>query len=309
MKAFEPPVAEAENDGRSMESTQTDTGCAACGGPAAHVRIHSGLDRCIGCGFVVYREVAAAELNQLYDESYFAGEEYADYLGEQDALRRSMRRHLAQMRRYRPLGGSLLEVGCAYGLFLDEARSHFRAVAGVDISAGAVRYASERLGLDAREGDFLAMDFAVDGFDVVCMWDTIEHLPSPDRFVARAAELLRSGGHLYLTTGDIGSLNARLRGSRWRQIHPPTHLNYFSRATITRLLERLGFEVLGIETASYYHTLYNVLAALRLRGGSGGRAAAIGLSVLGERVTRRTGLWINLGDTMFVAARRVPRTG
>ena len=60
------------------------------------------------------------------------------------------------------------------------------------------------------------------------MWDTIEHLKRPDLFVQKAAADLRPGGLIALTTGDIGSLNARLRGARWRMIHPPTHLHYFS---------------------------------------------------------------------------------
>jgi SAM-dependent methyltransferase len=141
-------------------------------------------------------------------------------------------------------------------------------------------------------------------FDVVCMWDTIEHLPGPARFVSRAAEALRPGGHLFLTTGDIGSLNARLRGSGWRQIHPPTHLNYFSRETMRRLLERYGFEVVGIETAAYHHTVFNIISALKLRGGMLGRGAGLAGRLLGERMTRRLGLWLDLRDIMFVAARR-----
>jgi SAM-dependent methyltransferase len=277
--------------------------CPACGCSGMFSRIHSGLDRCRSCGFVTYLEVERDELLRLYDESYFSGSEYADYLGEQQALRRSMRRHLAQMARFRPHGGSLLEVGCAYGLFLDEAARRYESVAGVDICSGPVRYAREVLGHEAREGDFLEMELPEARFDVVCMWDTLEHLPTPDRFIRRAAWMLRPGGFLFLTTGDIGSLNARLRGRNWRQIHPPTHLNYFSRETLNRLLTRIGFEVAGIETASYYHSLFNVLSALRLRGGASGRTARLALRLLGESRSRRIGFWLNLGDTMFVAAR------
>jgi SAM-dependent methyltransferase len=135
------------------------------------------------------------------------------------------------------------------------------------------------------------------------MWDTIEHVPEPDRFAARALEILRPGGHLFLTTGDIDSLVARLQGPRWRQIHPPTHLSYFSRKTLTRLLERVGYEVIAVETAPYYHTLYNILATLRLRGGITGRLAAWSLERL-PRALGQLGGWIDLRDIMFVAARR-----
>ena len=82
-------------------------------------------------------------------------------------------------------------------------------------------HAPEALNFDARKGDFLSEDFGGRRFDVICMWDTIEHLAKPDEFLARAASLLIPNGLLYLTTGDIGSWNARWRKEAWRQIHPP----------------------------------------------------------------------------------------
>jgi hypothetical protein len=69
-----------------------------------------------------------------------------------------------------------------------------------------------------------------------------------------------------------------------------------------RLMERVGFRVMGIETAAYYHTLHNILASIDLRGGLTGRLSHVALAAMGEPVSRRLGLWINLGDTMFVAA-------
>jgi hypothetical protein len=82
-------------------------------------------------------------------------------------------------------------------------------------------------------------------------------------------------------------------------------VNYFSRATIRRLLTRLGFRVAGIETAAYYHTVYDVLATIELRGGPAGRVARAILGVVPRGRADRLGFWINLGDTMFVAAQRL----
>ena len=278
--------------------------CPVCERRGAFREYVRGLERCAGCGFVAYRRASPDQIASLYDDAYFTGAEYPDYLGQADALRRSMRRHLRQMRRSIQPGGSLLEIGCAYGLFLDEARGLFDRVVGVDICEAPVRHAREQFGLDARLGDIRNLNLEAGSFDVVCMWDTLEHLPTPDAFLRRARELLRPGGTLFVTTGDLGSLNARIRGAGWRQIHPPTHLSYFSRGTICALLRRLGFEVTRVETAAYYHTAYNVLAALRMRRGVLAGPASFALSVLGEGVTRNVGLWVNLGDIMFVAARR-----
>jgi SAM-dependent methyltransferase len=149
------------------------------------------------------------------------------------------------------------------------------------------------------------MPFEPDSFDAVCMWDTIEHLPNPRDFLCAARRVLKRQGHLYLTTGDAGSLNARVRGRRWRQIHPPSHLQYFSRRTITELLRQCGFQVVGIETAAYYHTLYNIFAGVRLRGGLPPILTDLAMGRTGKMVTCRLGSWIDLGDIMFVAARPV----
>jgi 2-polyprenyl-3-methyl-5-hydroxy-6-metoxy-1,4-benzoquinol methylase len=272
---------------------------AAAGEPALGT-----LARCRACGFVTWPGARSQDVETLYDEDYFTRVDYPDYVGNESSLRRSMRRHLDQMSRYGGLEGNLLEIGCAYGFFLDEARRHFSRVMGIDVAASAVSHARQALGLDARAGRFLDMDFDEESFDAVCLWDTIEHVPRPERFLDRARTLLHPGGWLYLTTGDLSSLNARLRGARWRQIHPPSHLHYFSRATIQRLLERLGFEVVGFETAAYYHTVHNVLASIALREGTTARVARVLLRAMGEPVARRLGLWVDLGDIMFVVARR-----
>lgn len=284
-------------------TTDNSTTCRVCGSGAGYEPTLGQLEQCTACGFVTYRDFEQSELAEIYSEEYFAGDEYPDYLGQQDALRRSMRHHLKQMSRYNPRRGALLEVGCAYGLFLDEARPHFQRVEGIDISAAPVAYARDKLGLDAKEGEFLTANYEGKTFDVVCLWDTVEHLPSPEEYLGKAAGLLGEGGMVFLTTGDIGSLNARWKGAGWRQIHPPSHLHYFSRRTITVLLERLGFEVVGIESTPYYHTLFNIFASIRLRGGWKGRVASVALSTMGEKLGRRLGFWINLGDIMFVAAR------
>jgi hypothetical protein len=278
--------------------------CKVCLNTQGYTRIYSNLDKCEACGFVTYLNFSQSALSDIYDDEYFSGSEYPDYLGQQAALRRSMQRHLAQMKRYMPLAGNLLEIGSAYGLFLDEARRYFKSVRGVDICEGPTSYSRNTLNLDVQCADFLSVDFGQETFQAVCMWDTVEHLAAPEAYIERAFELLSDDGMLFLTTGDIGSLNARFRGAGWRQIHPPSHLHYFSKETISRLLQRIGFKVEAIETASYYHTVYNVLASISMREGLGGKVASTALNTIGEQLSNRLGLWIDLGDIMFVAARR-----
>jgi ubiquinone/menaquinone biosynthesis C-methylase UbiE len=287
-----------------MSNTVVNSACRVCESSAGYESIFDQLHKCLGCGFITFDTLDHDALLDIYNDEYFSGTEYPDYLGQQDALRRSMRRHLRQMARYQPNKGSLLEVGCAYGLFLDEARAHFANTTGVDICEVPTTYAKEKLQLDVHCADFDQIDFGTQRYDVICLWDTIEHLGNPEVYLKKATSLLNEDGMIFLTTGDIGSLNARVRGANWRQIHPPSHLHYFSSRTITLLLNRLGMEVVGIETTAYYHTVFNIFASIRMRGGGTGKVAAMALNLCGEARARRFGFWIDLRDIMFVAARK-----
>ena len=132
------------------------------------------------------------------------------------------------------------------------------------------------------------------------MWDVIEHLERPDLFLQKIADVSAPGAVLLLTTGDIGSFLARRRGRKWRMIHPPTHLHYFDRQTITRSLNRCGFDVLDIHgigvARSIRQVLYSILA-LRLR--------AKGLyNTISKLVPRSAGFTLNTYDIMQVIARK-----
>ena len=277
--------------------------CLVCGEALVPSRL-PGLLRCPGCGFVTADlELGDEELARLYGPDYFHGEEYADYVAEEASLKDNFRARLRTLLALVPDAAekTLFEIGCAYGFFLDEARGTFKAVAGIDISEAAVGHARSALRLDARQGDYLA--HALPGpRDVFCMWDTIEHLRRPDLVVAKIAREIAPGGVLALTTGDIGSLNARWRGSRWRLIHPPTHLHYFSRRTLERLLQRHGFEVVHVEWPGNVRTLRAILNGLLVVRG------------LAPELYRRLEGWraldarisLNLFDIVYVVAWRRP---
>jgi SAM-dependent methyltransferase len=79
--------------------------------------------------------------------------------------------------------------------------------------------------------------------DVIVLLDVIEHLPSPRDTLALCARHLKPGGIIVITTGDFGSLPARLAGARWRLMTPPQHLWFFTRESIRRMAGSLGLDV------------------------------------------------------------------
>jgi predicted TPR repeat methyltransferase len=177
-------------------------------------------------------------------------------------------------------------------------RGEFSAVEGIDVSDEAVRFARDQLQLPVLHGDLLSTDLGDRRYDVVCMWDTIEHLKRPDLYVEALSRHVSPGGLMALTTGDISSLNARIKRARWRLIHPPTHVHYFSRRSISRLLDRFGFDVVHVEYCGVSRSVGAMIdGLLRLRWGLDGLAAW-----LQRRSIARRSVYLNLRDIMYVIA-------
>ncbi len=236
---------------------QENTYCICCLNTASAPYL-PGLRRCTSCGHVVAILSWSPEMfRDLYSEHYFKGGEYSDYESEKAALRHNFQRRVRELAQRFPEGGTLWEIGCAYGFFLKEASTHFNA-AGCDVAREAVQSAQANQQVNAQCMDYLAYQ-PEQPFNVVCMWDTIEHLPQPHLFLEKAYRDLQPGGLLALSTGDIGSWCARLRGRRWRQIHPPTHVHYFTRGSMQSLLSRLGFTNIVFSYPAFWRNLDTTL--------------------------------------------------
>jgi SAM-dependent methyltransferase len=261
-----------------------------------------GLLRCEECKFTTANLTLSEEqLRQLYTDGYFAGNEYRDYVADRSVIEKQFR---LRLRRLLPFvkdarAKRLFEIGCAHGFFLEVARNAFRSVEGIDISDHAIAYARDQLGLQARSADFLTDSFGVQP-DLICLWDTIEHLSRPDLYLQKMADWLPPGGLLALTTGDIDSWLARARGSQWRQIHPPTHLHYFSRKTLHRLLRRYGFHLKFIRSEGMFRsvdTMAYIVLCLKYQ-------RPVLYSILRKAHLLNWDLYLNLGDIVFVVAEK-----
>lgn len=228
--------------------------CPVCGGVKAEPRFRKeGYDlvRCRDCGLLyVGQDPAGIDFDALYGQSYYTGgndQVFADYTGQQAARRAHARRKLWVLRHLAPRiarQGRLLDVGCAAGFFLAEAQAHYQ-VQGVELSAWSSAYARERLGLPVVTGTLQQAALPASYFDVVTLWDVIEHVADPVPLLAEVARVLRPDGRLVLSTGDWGSAYAQARGEHWHLLTPPWHLSFFDRATLTRAASAAGLRVVA----------------------------------------------------------------
>ena len=204
------------------------------------------LNRCKSCGFVYLAswEQSIGQAESLYD--------YYDRLSEEDLKRRHSPENRARQRTLLQKladytgGRKLLDVGCGDGQFLRTATDEGWDAVGIDLSEGAVRLCDRR-GLSASQTDFFDSSLDTRRFDVVVMSELIEHVPSPQRFLRRAEELLDVDGVLHLTTPNFGSLARRILGENWSVIHAE-HIGYFERSTLRNILsEETRFQEIRIE--------------------------------------------------------------
>lgn len=227
--------------------------CIVCGTRSAEAFLTAGaytIHRCRDCGLgFLWPQGDEVAQKAIYSEAYFRsqdpiGQGYADYASEADNHRRTFRDRLRLMGD-RTGRGRLLDVGAATGFFVEQAIAAGWNAEGIEFSPWAARYAREVVGVPVREGTLEGAGFEAAAFDVVTMWEVIEHLPDPREVLNEIRRVLAPGGMLYLSTPDAGSAVARGLGKRWlgwKKI--PEHLFYFDRPSLTQLLTSCGFEVL-----------------------------------------------------------------
>lgn len=251
------------------------------------------------CGLARTLLPADFDPSSIYTQDYFQGghrDGYANYLGSGEELRHEFRRILESIRTRVP-GGNLVELGCAYGFFLEEAAPYFKTC-GVEISDHA-RTACLAKGLDVvRDASPEFLD-SRGPFDVVVMLDVLEHMQDPGTVLDRLHAALRPGGELVVTTGDFGSMLSRAMGRRWRLMTPPQHLWFFSVDTVTRFLARHGFRVRRVDHP--WKLVPLALVAYQASRYLGGQDVV-------RRFVPPGRLPINLFDAMRVEAVRVDRT-
>jgi SAM-dependent methyltransferase len=138
-------------------------------------------------------------------------------------------------------GGSLLDVGCADGLFLHLAQSAGWEVRGVEMAESSAAYARETYQLDVLPGDLRHANFPDQYFDVITFWHVLEHLHDPLGELHEAYRVLKPEGLLVVDVPNIASWQANFFGADWRALDVPRHLYHFSPDTLKAMLARAGF--------------------------------------------------------------------
>lgn len=258
---------------------------------------HAQIVQCNHCGLVYANprwspEELVAAYTAVEDETY---------VREREGRELTFEHHLAALEKYTgPANGrTLLDVGAYIGIFVEIAQAHDWLAEGVEPSGWAVSEARER-GLPIHQGTQQDTLLANRKFDVVTMWDVIEHVTDPAAEIRQAYKLLNPGGWLAVHTMDIDSLTAHILGSRWPWLMD-MHLYYFSRKTLTEMIQKSGFEIVWSGAQGRYLRLGYISSRL---AGFNRYLGSISSTLVNRLGLTHLAVPINFGDLFTLYARK-----
>ncbi len=152
---------------------------------------------------------------------------------------RAAKSQLGLIRKHKD-GKTLLDIGCGEGFFLFNATKAGYTTKGIEISQDAAEYAEREFGLDVEAKPFEELQFPDNYFDVVTLWQVLEHVPYPLIVLKEVRRILKPEGLLATSTPDIESILAKIFRRRWWNLRR-LHINQFTTRTLTDMLKRAGF--------------------------------------------------------------------
>ncbi|MEW6202618.1 MAG: class I SAM-dependent methyltransferase [bacterium] len=167
---------------------------------------------------------------------------------EQDYDTKKFNNICGDLERLLPGRGRVLDIGCSIGLFLKIARSRGWDTVGMELNTKAVRYAREKLKLDVRECLLHEAGFEPESFDVITLWEVLEHVPDPASLLEECRGYLRKGGLLGLLVPNRNALSAMILHEHCSCFGGRNHLWYFSKEVLSALLIKKSFKPIHTDT-------------------------------------------------------------
>lgn len=212
-------------------------------------------------------ELNAQEIEQLYGRHYF-DEQQHDYFFEFAPLKKQIfERRFQSIAGYCPQKGTILDVGSAVGVFLEVARENGWHETGLEVSEFAHQIARQK-GLNSINGSFEKLAELNPVFDVVTLWDVVDHAEYPLQLLGLVRQKIKQGGHIWVETTVIDStmfeVAERIFKGSFKTIksvflkgYPVHHSNYYSSQTLTADIERAGFQVVEIMREPFGSQLFS----------------------------------------------------
>ena len=241
--------------------TSKITVCENCAGKDFKL-IFSGGDKLLGiegnfdilecqdCGiYLLSPKISTKEMEKYYPEDYICYQEAIEddpklfsRLNRKGALRKRCR--IVTNRIEKP--GKILDIGCATGIFLEGMKKRGWMVKGVEPNQGAAQYAKKRFGLDVFCGYLPDANLQNETYDVVTIWDVLEHVPDTHQLMNEIYRVLKPGGIVIATLPNGKAWERFIFDTYWVGWEIPRHYRTHTPATITAFLKEKSFDEIEI---------------------------------------------------------------
>ena len=248
-----------------MENIQQ---CNLCGSQRARI-IFSGPDRlhgsddefsvmeCQECGLIYLNpRPGPNEIHRYYPADY---QPFFGAISDEPTWFRRLDRRYGLYKRTKEVikragrSGRVLDIGCATGIFLEGMKERGWQPEGVELSEFAANYARERFNLPVFTGTLEEAAFPGDQFDLVTMWDVIEHVPDPGDTLAEVQRILKPGGWLVLSLPNPLAWERSWFKQFWAGWDVPRHFHLFTPKVMERYLQRAGLKFVEIHNFTGRH--------------------------------------------------------
>lgn len=204
-------------------------------------KCHYRILKCKACGLVYSSPVLRPdEIEQLYKKSKL------NYEAEIENIKETYGRYLKEAMNLVPSPQNILEIGCGNGFFLEKALDMgFKNVYGVEPSKDAVEKADKRIKDRIIIDIFRPGLFNENFFDLICFFQTIDHIIDPNELLQNCYKMLRPNGIVFCINHNTEALSTKMLGER-SPIFDIEHIYLFNKSTIKKIFEKNGFEVVNI---------------------------------------------------------------
>jgi ribosomal protein S27AE len=288
-----------------LNETQKKQFCQSCGSLQSFHPFFKDTLKCGNCNSWSYFGDTSSTY-QIYEESYFQGAEYNDYLGDKAIHDINFNRKIQIIEGFlKQIPKQVIELGCAYGFFLEACKQRFQSASlvGFDVSKEGITRVNS-LGFRGEAitdknpipSNLSELNISQTA-PLVCFWDTFEHVPKPFEMLQTISGWQSKGDLISFSTVDTSSWVAQFRKQNWRQFHPPSHLHYPTREGLKLALERLNYSVVYHKSFGYYRSLEQYLPFL------GKLLPRLLPKPLSSKLLKLP-LYLNLFDTQMIVARK-----
>lgn len=183
-------------------------------------------------------------------KGYSEGKDEA-FVSQEEGRIITFKRCLKVVKKYKKKG-KILDIGTAGGTFLNVAKKDGWSVYGIEPNKWLCEWSKKNYNINIKQGTLLDHKFENEFFDVITLWDVLEHVTNPKRILEECYRILKSDGIIVINYPNVGSWISKVMRSKWIFLLS-VHLYYFTPKTIRSMLKKTGFSI--IETKPHFQTL------------------------------------------------------